>query len=140
MNHYFLVIIDAYSKWTEVFQVSSTSSSETINKLRRLFATHGLPSGIVSDNASAFTSEEYGEFLHLNGIKLITSAPYNPVTNGMAEKVVQSFKEAMTNMSGPLPTRISIYVFASRTTPHTTTGIAPSELLMGRKLGKVGFA
>ena len=25
MNHYFLVIIDAYLKWTELFQVSSTS-------------------------------------------------------------------------------------------------------------------
>ena len=134
MNHYFLIIIDAYSKWTEVLQVSSTSSSETINKLRHLFATHGLPSVMVSDNATSFTSEEFGEFLHLNGIKLITSAPYHPVTNGLAEKAVQSFKEAMKKMSGLLPTRISRYLFASRNTPHTTTGIAPSELLMGRKL------
>ena len=45
-----------------------------------LFATHGL---IVSDNAPAFTSEEFKRFVQMNGI---TSAPYHPATNGLAEE------------------------------------------------------
>ena len=35
---------------------------------------------------------------------------------------------------GTLEDRISRFLFACRTTPHTTTGVSPAELLMGRKL------
>ena len=38
-----LVIVDALSKWPEVFVVNSTSASQTIDKLRTVFVTHGLP-------------------------------------------------------------------------------------------------
>ena len=50
----FLVIIDAYSKWIDVQSVNSTSAECTISKLRTLFATHGLPEQIVSDNGAGF--------------------------------------------------------------------------------------
>nr|XP_022904561.1 uncharacterized protein K02A2.6-like [Onthophagus taurus] len=47
----FLITIDAYSKWLEVH---TTSSAATISVLRQLFATHGSPEIIVSDNGTAF--------------------------------------------------------------------------------------
>nr|XP_022906738.1 uncharacterized protein K02A2.6-like [Onthophagus taurus] len=52
---YFLIIVDAYSKWLEVRQVGGPSSAETIRVLRELFATHGIPDVCVSDNGTAFT-------------------------------------------------------------------------------------
>ena len=39
----FLVLVDAYSKWLEVHVMKSTTSTATIEKLREIFATHGLP-------------------------------------------------------------------------------------------------
>ena len=39
----FLVLVDAYSKWIEVFPVQSATSILTIEKLRITVATHGLP-------------------------------------------------------------------------------------------------
>jgi len=54
-----LVAIDAFSKWPEVFLVSSTSASQTMDKLQIIFATHGLPITLVSDNGSPFSSMEF---------------------------------------------------------------------------------
>ena len=42
-NHMLLVVVDAFSKWIDVFPVKSASSATTIGKLRILFATHGIP-------------------------------------------------------------------------------------------------
>ncbi|KAM8702023.1 hypothetical protein ACLKA7_000224 [Drosophila subpalustris] len=56
--HFFLVV-DSYSKWLEVAVISSTSVYGAVKFLRQLFATHGLPDELVSDNGTAFTSEEF---------------------------------------------------------------------------------
>jgi hypothetical protein len=67
----FLIIIDSHSKWMDVHIVNSTSAETTISKLCSVFATHGLPEQLVSDNGSGFTSAEFKKFLADNGIKQI---------------------------------------------------------------------
>ena len=94
-GHMFLVVIDAHSKWIEVFRVSSSTSKVTIDKLRILFAQFGLPETIVTDHGSCFVSEEFEAFLNGNGIKHITSAPYHPSSNGLAERAVQILKSGL---------------------------------------------
>ena len=84
-----LVIVDAHSKWLDAHVVNSATSQATIQKLRSVFSTHGLPEVIVSDNGTSFTSEEFATFIHSNGIKHWTSAPYHPASNGLAERAVQ---------------------------------------------------
>ena len=91
----FLVVVDAHSKWLEVEIVPAATSAHTIQKLRSMFATHGLPELLVSDNGTAFTSVEFQEFLSRNGIRHLTSAPYHPSSNGLAERAVQTFKDNM---------------------------------------------
>ena len=85
----YLVIVDSYLKWLDVYPANSANSSVTIEKLRILFATHGLPEIVVSDNASCFKSEEFGTFMRRNNICDITGATYHPQTNGLAERCVQ---------------------------------------------------
>ena len=119
----------------EVLIVSSATSSITIEKLRSIFATHGLPESIVSDNGTVFTSAEFQQFTDTNGIRHIRIAPYHPSSNGQVERAVQTFKEAMKKSStDTLETRLSRFLFYYRITPHSTTGVSPAELLMGRKL------
>ena len=69
-----------------------------------------------------------------NGIRHITTAPYNPSSNGQAERAVQTVKTGLKKMKGPLQTRLSRFLLKYRATPQTTTGLTPAELLMGRKL------
>ena len=48
----FLIVVDAYSKWLEVIPMSSTTAERTVTELRKLFATHGLPTQVVTDNGT----------------------------------------------------------------------------------------
>ena len=132
----FLIVVDSYSKWLEVERVKSTDAKTTCAVLRKLFATHGLPRVIVSDNGSGFASEEFNQFLRKNQVKHLYSAPYHPASNGQAERLVRTFKESLKTMSqsDDLQTRLCRLLFRYRITPHSLTGQSPSELLFRRRI------
>ena len=113
-NKLYLIVADAYSKWVEAVPVSSTSSAVTIEKLRIIFATHGLPEIVVTDNAPGFKSEEFGVFLQKNNIRKLHSAPFHPATNGLAERNVQTFKNALKKMLETNVSKDSIQTLISR--------------------------
>ena len=50
--------MDAQSKWLEAHIVESGTSAATIQKMKASFASHGLSVTLVTDNGSAFTSQE----------------------------------------------------------------------------------
>ena len=77
----FLVLVDSYSKYIDVGPMSTAISTTTIRMLRTDFATFGLPEHIVTDNGSQFTSQEFKEFLHENGILHTLTSPGHPATN-----------------------------------------------------------
>lgn len=135
MGHYFLVMVDAFSKWVEVHPVRSPSTDATISVFRTVFAQHGLPDIIVSDNGPAFVSSQYADFLSRNGIRRMLVPPYHPASNGAAERVVQTIKDKLKKSApGDFKTQVARVLFHYRTTPHDLTGRAPCELLMGRKI------
>ena len=128
----FLVIVDAYSKYLEIYPVKKADTAATIEKLRHLFSTFGLPEHLVSDNGTTFTSI----FLNYNVIQHTRTAPGHPATNGLAERYVGHFKEAMKKMSAKVETvqeKLDRFLLTYRITP-TNTGKSPAELLMNRKL------
>ena len=134
LEHHYLVLVDAYSKWIVVEIMSSITSAKTIEKLRMIFPTHGLPQKLVTDNGASFTSSEFLQFTEKNGIKHVTSAHYHPSTNGLAERAVQTFKRAIERMHNlPIQDRLSKFLLTYRLTSHKTTGVAPAELLMNRR-------
>lgn len=132
-----LIITDAHSKWPEVYTMSSTTASSTIAKLREVFARYGLPEQLVSDNGPQFVSEELESFLRRNGVKHIRSSPYHPSSNGAAERLVQTVKQALEAGHGEgasVEQTLATFLLRYRVTPHATTGVPPSVLMMGRSL------
>jgi len=75
--------------------MQSISSANTIEKLHIVFATHGLPWKVVTDNGSSFTSEEFRAFMSENGITHVTTSPY-----GLAERAVQTVKRGLKATKG----------------------------------------
>ncbi len=132
MGGMYLIVVDAHSKWLEVHLMPSTTSTATIDKLRQIFSTFGLPKVLVSDNASVFASHEFETFMTENGISHIRVAPYHPASKGLAERAVQTFKEGMKKLQGPKEIRLSRFLFACRITPQTSTGESPARLMFGR--------
>lgn len=75
--------------------------------------------------------------MKLNGVKHITSAPYHPATNGLAERFVQTFKKAikaMDNDNISLQHKIDNFLFMYRNATHTTTGQTPAMMFLKRNL------
>ena len=54
MGQQFLIMVDAHSKWSEIIPMTVTSAEKTVIEMRRIFATHGLPCQIISDNGAQF--------------------------------------------------------------------------------------
>jgi len=93
-----------------------------------IFARHGIPEVVVSDNGPQFASESYNKFAEEYGFQHITSSPYHPEGNGEAERGVQIVKNLLKKAQDPY-----LALLAYRSTP-LEVGYSPSQLLMSRCL------
>ena len=133
----FLIMVDSYSKWCEVEIKTSTTSESTIDTLRYWFSKYGLPRQLVTDNGSQFTSNEFGVFCRMNGIKHVRTAPYHQSSNGQAERFVQTIKRGLERNDiekGDVKKKLYNYLFAYRSTPSPISGSTPAELFLGHKI------
>ncbi|KAF4527517.1 hypothetical protein B566_EDAN015617 [Ephemera danica] len=130
------IAVDAFSHWIEAQDTGESYSAKTaIVCLRGMFATHGIPDELVSDNAPAFRAEEFRDFMDQNLIIHIRVVPYQPASNGLAERAVQTIK----SMLHKVPVQRWKYelpniLLALRSTPSAATGRTPAELMFGRNV------
>ena len=131
----YLILVDAFSKWPEIEEMHGTTASKTIETLTKIFATHGFPITLVSDNGPPFTSDEFKRYLLSRGIFHRTTPPYHPASNGQAESMVRTFKSFLRKqlLSGVnRGTVVCQFLARYRVTPCSSTGRAPAELMLGR--------
>ena len=114
----------------EAIRVNNATASTTVRELRKLFATHGIPETVVTDNGTQFVSEEFYQFLSQNGVACLQTAPKHPSSNGLAERAVQTVKVGVRKIeNGDLELRLQQFLLCYRVTPQSTTSRSPSELL-----------
>ena len=106
----------------------STSSASVIHKLKTVFACHGIPENLMSDNGPQFSSQEFSNFSKDYGFDHVTSSPNYPQTNGEAERAVPTIKTLLSKNDDSL-----LALLTYHSTP-LQNGYSPAELLMGRKL------
>ena len=136
-NSMWLVVVDAKTKWPEVLKMSNITALSTIQKLRTVFATHGVPEQIVSDNGPQLTSKEFADFCKLLNVEHRFTPPYHPNSNGEAERFVQTFKKALEKCirgGRKVEEAVDGLLLDYRSTPHPATGLSPAFMLMGRQL------
>ncbi|XP_062537764.1 uncharacterized protein K02A2.6-like [Armigeres subalbatus] len=136
---YYLLAVDAHSKWPEVVATQRITSTATINILRSIFARLGMPETLVSDNGTQFTSSEFKKFCSDNGIDHVTTAPFHPQSNGQAERFVDTFKRALKKIQegeGRVGEALDVFLLTYRTTPNRQVeeGKSPSEAMFGRQI------
>nr|CDJ97492.1 Integrase domain containing protein [Haemonchus contortus] len=61
-GNFYLVIVDALSKWPEIIQMNSITTSATIKVLSKVFAQFGNPQTLITDNGTQFTSAAFVDF------------------------------------------------------------------------------
>ena len=128
----YLVVVDYYSKFPEIQLLSGKTASSIITHAKSIFARHGIPREIISDNMP-FGSCEFRQFAAEWGITITTSSPQYPQSNGQAERFVQTLKNMLKKATeeGRDP---YIALLEYRNTPISGLKYSPSQLLMSRLL------
>ncbi|GBM15771.1 Uncharacterized protein K02A2.6 [Araneus ventricosus] len=104
--------------------------------LNEIFATHGYPLDMVSDNASIFTNEEFKYLCRINGIKQNLNAPGHPATNVLAERNVQTLKDKLKLMSFEnlqIHLKVQRILFRYRVIP-LANGKSQAEMYLNRQI------
>ena len=79
--------------------MSSSTAQATVQQLRKIFATRGLPQMIISDNGLQFVLEEFKQFCSSRDTQHNTIAPYHPCSNGEVEQLVETFKQSIDKVN-----------------------------------------
>ena len=124
----YLLVTDYYSRYIEVTELKTQTSREVINHLKSIFARHGIPEILVSDNGTQYSSTLFREFATEYGFTHLTSSPNYPQGNGAAERAVKTVKGLLRKKEDQY-----VALLAHRSTP-LENGYSPAELLMGREL------
>ena len=61
-GHHYVIVVDYFSKYAEVECIADMTSSSVINKLKKIFARHGIPKEFCSDNGPEYKSMEFACF------------------------------------------------------------------------------
>ena len=121
-------MIDYYSHFIEMARLTRTTAEKMINCMKSIFARHGIPEQVMSNNGPQFIAAVYKQFASDYGFDIITSSPLFPQSNREIERAVRTVKSLLKKASDPYLSLLSY-----RTTP-LVHGYSPSELLMGRIL------
>lgn len=134
-GYYFLLIIDAYSKWPEIIKTRTTTAAKTIEIFADVLARHGLCELCVTDNGPQFISTTFEDFCKKQGIKHLTTAYYSSQSNGQAERFVELMKNGLHRAEGNLDQKLREFLFSYRYMPSYNLGQkSPFELMTGRRM------
>lgn len=129
----FLLCVDYFSKYPEIYKLTETTSRGVINAMKSVFARHGIPDIVISDNGPQYASAEFRAFSESWDFQHLTSSPNHPQSNGQAERTVQTIKN-MLKKSECSNSDPYIALLEYRNTPLEGIGLSPAQLLMGRRL------
>lgn len=128
----YLLVIDYHSNYPEFTCLSDTTAERVVTHTKAIFARHGIPVTVISDNGPQFSSQCFKNFAEMYGFEHVTSSPHYPQSNGLAEKGVQIvkriLKKAAENAEDPY-----LAILNYRASP-LENGLSPAEMLMRRKL------
>ena len=139
-GNYYLIVVDSYSKWPEVFRCKSPTTDFTVSTLHELFARFGVVDCLVSDNGTQFTSAEFKDFCEEFQINHLTTPTYHPRSNGQAERFVDTLKRALKKAKGtPSERALQQFLQVYRITPNESapSKMSPAELMFVRKIRPV---
>lgn len=96
-----LIIVDYMSDFIEVLKLGDETANTVIEACKSVFARHGVPIWLQSDNAPYYTSYEFKRFTEEWQINHTTSSPIHPRSNGKAEAAVKTVKHMFKSSSDP---------------------------------------
>ena len=138
-NLHMLVITDAFSKFADVLALPNQTASVTANALWfQHFSKYGVPAMLHSDQGKNFESAVVKHLCDYLGIQKTRTSGYHPQGNGAVERYNKTLVERLsllmvqedqTDWEDCIPQALFDY----NSTPHSSTGLTPFQLHMGRQ-------
>jgi hypothetical protein len=143
--NYLMVVICRLTSMVHLIPThTSVKASEVANLYyRNVWRLHGLPSSIISDRDSKFTSAFWRELNSAVGTKLLMSTAYHPQTDGATERANRTISQILRSIIRPdqlnWVNKIPAVEFAINSSVSASTGYSPFELNYGHLPDSSGF-
>jgi hypothetical protein len=138
-SKYILVICDCFTKWTEAIPVPNQEAETVARAFVDGFVTRfGTPLQLHSDQGRCFESNLFQQMCNLLQIDKARSSPGHPQANGVVERFNRTLTSMLTmycendqhNWDKYLPQVMMAY----RASVHTSTGVSPNMMMLGREV------
>ncbi|GFX92386.1 transposon Tf2-9 polyprotein [Trichonephila clavipes] len=130
-----LTIIDAFTKFTWLYPVKSTTLEDALDKLKLQQKTFGSPKRIITDKGCPFNSKGFDDYCTEEKIQNLQITTGVPRGNGQVERIHRTLIPVLTKLSIDDPTKW--YKFVDRlqrilnSTSNRSTKWSRFELLTG---------
>jgi transposase InsO family protein len=131
------VFVDKLSKQVHFAPSRTTDSAVDVANcfFANIFRLHGMPSTIVSDRDSKFSSIFWRRMQERLGTKLAMSSSFHPQTDGQSERAIQTLKTMLRALVNHKQDDWDLYLaaaeFAYNNAVHSSTGVSPFFLNHG---------
>jgi transposase InsO family protein len=134
-----MTAVDHFSKRVEAVAIADQSAPKIARAVvTSMFARHGVPKMMLSDQGRNFTSDLVKEVCNLLGVTKLYTSHYNPKCNGQIEnfhRTLHSSLPCLLEGSGQDWEQYVDYVlWAYRSQPHSVNKFSPCYLLYGREM------
>lgn len=131
-NEHYVVVVDSYSGYIDFANLKNMSGKALVDALRPIFATHGAPAELISDNGTNYVSKEFQDFAKQWEFLHILSSPHHKKSNGRAEAAVKQMKKLLKR-SKKSKTDIYKNLLEFRNTVTPGSASSPMQKLMSRR-------
>jgi len=96
-------LIDSHTRFPFAFPLKSVNAKAVCECLLQVFSLVGIPSVIISDNATYFTSQLNEKFMELFGCKPTFSTVLHPEGNSLVKRMNASLKKNIGSRKPEIP-------------------------------------
>lgn len=132
-----LVVVDRLTKMVRLVPTKTTATAKSTASLlvKHIFRHYGMPSKIISDRDSRFTSDLWRSFTAELGTTLGISSAYHPQTDGQTERMNRTIGQVLRCYCAERPSswhnHLAMVEFAMNSAVNSTTGFSPFKLMYG---------
>ena len=121
-----------YSRWAFVEALTTYNEKTVTDRLETQFSIFGVPEEIRTDNGPPFQSAGFAEFSKKMGFKHRKVTPLWPRANGEVESFMKNLGKVIRTAAIDKVSwkqRLREFLRVYRATPHSTTKVAPNDLM-----------
>jgi len=139
-----LVITDRFAKLAKCVALRRITAMSVASAIIDAWvSTYGPPDRILSDQGPQFMSNFFIAVMKMLGIKTVRTTAYYPQTNGQVERYNRTMATQLRHYVADDPSRwdelLPVITMAYNIQPHRSTGIAPFELVVPRRIPNLTF-